>query len=72
MVHADALADQDEPGQACSVALDALRIGAALTSARCVTYVREFRKRLSRFGDCAEVRDFTQQAAGHVQWVKAA
>jgi len=72
MVHADALADQDELQEACSVALDALRIGEALTSARCVTYVREFRKRLGRFDDHPAVCDFTEQAAGHVLWVKAA
>jgi transcriptional regulator with XRE-family HTH domain len=72
MVMADALADQADADQACSVALDALRIGEALTSARCVTYVREFRQRLDRFGDYPAVRDFTEQAAGHALWIKAA
>jgi hypothetical protein len=72
MVHAHALADQDEPAHACAVALDALRIGEALTSARCVTYVREFRKRLTRFGDCPDVRDFADQAAAQALWIKAA
>jgi hypothetical protein len=43
-----------------------------LTSARCVTYVREFRQRLDRFGDNPAVRDFTEQAAGHALWIKAA
>ena len=72
MVLADVLADQDDPDQACQAALSALRIGEALTSTRCVTYVREFRQRLDRFGDAAAVRDFTEQAAGHALWVKAA
>ncbi|MDQ2877105.1 MAG: XRE family transcriptional regulator [Actinomycetota bacterium] len=72
MVLADALADQDDPEQACQAALGALSIGQALTSARCVTYVREFRQRLDRFGDHPAVRDFTEQAAGHALWVSAA
>jgi predicted nucleic acid-binding protein len=72
MVLADAFADQADADQACSVALDALRIGEALTSARCVAYVREFRQRLDRFGDNPAVRDFTEQAAGHALWIKAA
>jgi hypothetical protein len=72
MVLADALADQDEPGQACQRALNALRVGATVTSARCVTYVREFRTRLIKFGDSAEVRDFTRQAASYPLWTKAA
>jgi transcriptional regulator with XRE-family HTH domain len=72
IVHADALADDDEPGRACRTALNALQLGEALTSARCVTYVREFRKRLIRFGDSTELRDFTRQAERHALWVKAA
>ena len=72
MVLADALADQADADQACSVALDALRIGEALTSARCVTYVREFRQRLYRFDGNPAVRDFAEQAAGHALWMKAA
>lgn len=72
MVLADALADQDDPEQACHAALSALRTGEVLTSARCVTYVREFRQRLDRFGEAAAVRDFAEQAAGHSLWVKAA
>jgi transcriptional regulator with XRE-family HTH domain len=72
MVRAHALADQDEPAHACTVAFDALSIGEALTSARCVTYVREFRKRLTRFGDCPDVRHFADQAAGQALWIKAA
>jgi transcriptional regulator with XRE-family HTH domain len=72
MVLADALADQDEPEQACHAALGALDVGQTLTSARCVAYVREFRQRLNRFGDLVIVRDFTEQAAEHALWIKAA
>jgi transcriptional regulator with XRE-family HTH domain/tetratricopeptide (TPR) repeat protein len=72
MVLADSLADQGDPEQACHAALDALRIGEALTSARCVAYVREFRHRLGRFNGNPAVRDFTEQAAGQTLWVKAA
>jgi hypothetical protein len=72
MVKAHALADQGDTDQACAVALDALRLGEALTSARCLAYVREFRDRLTPFGDTTAIRDFTEKAAGHTLWVKAA
>ena len=72
IVLADSLADQGNPEQACDTALSALRIGEALTSARCVSYVREFRQRLARFHGNPAVRDFTEQAAEHALWVKAA
>ncbi len=72
IVLADALADTGDPDQACHTALSALHTGEALTSARCVAYVREFRKRLYRFDGSPAVRDFAEQAAGHALWVKAA
>ena len=72
MVLADACADQDDPDQACQIALDALRIGEALTSARCVAYVQEFRQRLDRFGDQPAVREFRDHAAEFALWTKAA
>ncbi len=72
MVLADALADQGDPEQACHAALNALRVGEAVTSARCVGYVREFRHRLGRFDGNPAVRDFIEQAAEHALWVKAA
>ena len=58
MVLADAYADQDDPEQACQTALGALQLGEALTSARCVAYLREFRERLDRFDGNPAVRDF--------------
>jgi hypothetical protein len=72
VILADALADQNEPVEACRAALEALDVGQALTSARCVAYVREFRHRLDRFGDLASIRDFKEQAADHALWIKAA
>jgi tetratricopeptide (TPR) repeat protein len=72
MVRAHALADQGDTEQACTVALDALRIGQAVTSVRCASYAREFRDRLDILGDSPAVRDFAEQAAGHALWIKAA
>jgi len=71
MVLADAIADQGDPDQACNAALDALRLGESLTSARCVAYVRAFRRRLDRFGGHPVVRDFVDQAASYMLWAKA-
>jgi tetratricopeptide (TPR) repeat protein len=72
IVLADVLADQDDPEQACHTALRALETGQALTSTRCVAYVREFRQRLARFEGDPVVSAFTEQAASHPLWVKAA
>ena len=72
MVLADACADQDDPEQACQAALAALSNGRALSSARCVAYVREFRQRLDRFGELPAIRDFRDQAAQFALWTKAA
>ena len=72
MVLADAYADQHDPEQACHATLTTLDTGQALSSARCVAYVREFRKRLDRFGDLSAVRDFRDQATRFALWTKAA
>ena len=72
MVLADAYADLGDPEQACDAALGALRLGQALTSARCVAYLREFRQRLDRFDRNRAVRDFREQAAGFSLWAEAA
>jgi hypothetical protein len=72
MVLAHAHADTGDPEQACAAALDALHLGESLTSARCVSYVREFARRLPRFDRTPAVRDFRAQAAGHPLWAKAA
>lgn len=68
MVLADAYLDQREVDQACEVALRALQIGEQLKSARCVTYVDEFRQRLSQVRDSPVVRDFTEQARATRLW----
>jgi len=72
MVLADAYADQNDPEQACHTALDALRIGEPLTSARSGIYVHEFRQRLERFAGSQAVRDFQEQAAEYRLWTHAA
>ena len=71
MVLAHAIADQGDPDHACQAALAALHLGESLTSARCVSYVREFRSRLDRFGGHATVRDFREQATSSTLWAKA-
>jgi transcriptional regulator with XRE-family HTH domain len=68
MVRANALADQGDADQACAVALEALRAGQALTSARAVAYMRRFRRRLADFGDAPAVRALADQSL----WTKAA
>ncbi|MPZ84861.1 MAG: XRE family transcriptional regulator [Actinophytocola sp.] len=68
MVLADAYLDQGEAEQACKVALDALRIGEQLKSARCGAYVGEFRVRLSRIEDSSTVREFIEQASQTRLW----
>lgn len=72
MVLADAYADQDDPEQACQTAMTALHAGEALSSARCVAYLREFRQRLDRFDGNHAARDFHERAAVFTLWAKAA
>ncbi|MQA16959.1 MAG: XRE family transcriptional regulator [Pseudonocardiaceae bacterium] len=69
MVLADAHLDHGDVEQACEVALRALRLGEQLESARCVTYVDEFRQRLSRLGNTPIVRDFAERARSMRLWI---
>ncbi|MFJ4687812.1 hypothetical protein [Streptomyces sp. NPDC088789] len=69
MVLADAHLRAGEPEEACRVALDALDLGEQLKSARCVSYLAEFRQRLDLVGDTSDIRDFLEQAAEHRLWV---
>lgn len=62
-VLADSYLDQGGAEKATEVALDALRIGEHLKSARCGAYVGEFRNRLQKVGKTREVTDFLEQAA---------
>ena len=57
--------------QACHVALDALRLGEQLKSARCVSYVREFSTGLAGLGPTPLARDFEDQATEFALWKQA-
>ncbi|MCO5993008.1 hypothetical protein [Actinoallomurus rhizosphaericola] len=71
MVLADSYLRAGEAEQACQVTLDALRIGEQLKSARCVSYLREFRTGLADIGSAQRIRDFEEQAAGFSLWSQA-
>src|SRR5690606_17849624 len=71
MVLAAAHLRAGDPEEACWVALDALDLGEQLKSARCVSYLAEFRQRLASIGPTAVVRDFHEQAADHRLWEAA-
>jgi tetratricopeptide (TPR) repeat protein len=68
MVLADSYFDQGEVEQACDVALRAIRIGEQLKSARCHSYVDEFRVRLSKVGGSRAIRSFSEEAEGARLW----
>lgn len=68
MVLADAHLRAGEPEEACRVALDAMDLGEQLKSARCVSYLAEFRQRLAELGRTAVMREFYEQAAEHRLW----
>jgi hypothetical protein len=63
---------QGETEQACQAALDALQLGETLTSARCVTYLAQFRQRLDHTGDTAAIHEFREQARPFTLWAKTA
>ncbi|MCZ9343294.1 hypothetical protein NGM37_36610, partial [Streptomyces sp. TRM76130] len=71
MVLADAHLRAGDVEQACRVALDALDLGEHLKSARCVSYLAEFRSNLFAVGDNAASRLFAEQAREHRLWVAA-
>lgn len=68
VVLADAQLDHDEPERACRTMLSALTIGQQLRSARSVTYVADFRKRLPRFVGTQAVLDLAEEAAEFSLW----
>ena len=70
MVLAHSYVDQGDVEQACDVALHGMRIGEQLKSARCHSYVDEFRIRLSKVGDSRAVRAFTESAEGTRLWTR--
>lgn len=69
MVLADAHLRAGDVEEACRVALDALDLGEQLKSARCVSYLAEFRQGLAAVGNTAEARTFTEQVGEHRLWV---
>lgn len=71
MVLADSHLRAGEAEQACQVTLDALRIGEQLKSARCVSYLQEFRTGLAGISSVPVIRDFEEQAAGFSLWTQA-
>ncbi|MGJ6962532.1 hypothetical protein ACSDR0_11545 [Streptosporangium sp. G11] len=68
MVLADAHLGAGEAEQACSVVLDALRLGEQLRSARCASYLREFSVRLAPAAKSLGIRDFHEQAVDFSLW----
>ncbi|MGW1504728.1 hypothetical protein ACWCQW_40700 [Streptomyces mirabilis] len=69
MVLADAHLRAGDIEEACRVALDALDLGEQLKSARCVSYLAEFRQGLAAAGDSADVQAFTEQVTEHRLWI---
>ncbi|MGY0491790.1 hypothetical protein [Streptomyces sp. WG-D5] len=71
MVLADAHLRAGDIEEACQVAVDALDLGENLKSARCVSYLAEFRTDLLTAGDNAVSRAFAEQVREHRLWVQA-
>ncbi|KAB2390489.1 XRE family transcriptional regulator [Actinomadura montaniterrae] len=68
MVLADSHLNAGESERACLVALQALKTGEELRSARCVSYLREFRERLTAVGKSSTVTGFHEQARESRLW----
>ncbi|MER6375803.1 hypothetical protein ABT255_47500 [Streptomyces mirabilis] len=71
MVLADAHLRAGEAEEACRVALDAMDLGEQLKSARCVSYLAEFRRNLSAAGPSAAARDLAEETREHRLWIAA-
>ncbi|MGW8875679.1 hypothetical protein [Streptomyces mirabilis] len=71
MVLADAHLRAGEAEEACRVALDAMDLGEQLKSARCVSYLAEFRRDLSAAGPSAAARDLAEETREHRLWIAA-
>lgn len=69
MVLADAHLRAGDTEEACRVALDALDLGEQLKSARCVSYLAEFRRNLGAVGHSAAARDLAEEAREHRLWI---
>ena len=68
MVLADAHLAAGDLEQGCDTALTALQAGDLVRSARCVSYLRDFGKRLARAADTTVVADFEEQARESRLW----
>lgn len=68
MVLADAHLTAGDLEQSCDVALHALTAGEAIRSARCINYLREFRKHLNRAGNAVALTDFNERARESRLW----
>ncbi|MEJ3652048.1 XRE family transcriptional regulator [Actinomycetes bacterium KLBMP 9759] len=71
MVLAGAHVDRGDIEEGCRVATEALAAGDALRSARCRTYVDEFKQRLARNRSNPIVRTFAAQVREHHLWTPA-
>ncbi|WP_433892512.1 hypothetical protein [Streptomyces sp. CA-111067] len=71
MVLADAHRRAGDLDEACRIALDALDLGEQLRSARCVSYLSEFRTALAPHAKSTAVRELGEQAAEHRLWIAA-
>jgi len=68
MILADAHLAAGDLEQACGVALMALTAGEQIRSARCISYLREFRQRLTMVGNSRLAAEFIEQAAPSRLW----
>ncbi len=68
MVLADAHLAAGELERACAVALKAITAGEQIRSARCVSYLREFRQGLAAAGNSRATAEFYEQAASSRLW----
>lgn len=68
MVRATGHLGNGDVDEACAAARQALDLGTALRSARCVEYVRAFRQQLAGFDRLPAARDLNQHAADHPLW----
>jgi ATP/maltotriose-dependent transcriptional regulator MalT len=71
MVLADSHLRAGDVDEACRVALDAMDLGEQLRSARCVSYLAEFRTALKPYAGTSAARELHEQAAHHRLWTAA-
>lgn len=73
MVLAAGMLGQGEVEEACRIASAALDLGEGIRSARCVQYLREFRRSLTQIGpQSAAALDLARRAADHPFWLASA